>query len=332
MFMPFLNSIRRRSTVCLLAIAALCTPLLATAQATYPSKPIRLLVPFSVGGGTDALGRVIAKGMSDRLGVAVIVENPAGASTIIGADRVAKSAPDGYTLLLTTTTTFATNPHTIGKMPFTIEDFAGVSLAASNPLVLAAPYDAPYDNVKELIRFAKENPKAPLQYGTQGRGATAHFVGAMIANEIGVNMTDVPYKGSAPGLMDLSSSQIPLLVDGTVASLPLVKSKKIKLLGVTSEKRLVAAPDTPTFVESGYPRLIADFKTAVFAPAGTPPDVIKTLNTTLKSVLSDKEIIDRFAASGTVILSSEPAETVRVYKEQHDNYGKLIKRLNLTFN
>jgi tripartite-type tricarboxylate transporter receptor subunit TctC len=262
--------------------------------------------------------------------VPVVVENLAGASTVIGADKVAKSPPDGYTILITTTTTFATNPHTLKSMPFSIDDFEGVSLLAQNPLVLAAPASAIYNTPKDLVEYARANP-GKLSYGTQGRGATAHFVGEMIASALGIKMTDVSYKGSTPGLVDLSGGQIPLLVDGTVASLPLVKAGRIKLIGVTSSERLSAAPNVPTFVESGYPEMVADFKTAMFVPKGTPQSVIDKLNTAVQYALSDKALVDRYGQNGTMVKGSDPRETVQTFKRDREMYGRLIERTGLKF-
>lgn len=312
-----------------LSVALICAfPQAATAQERYPSKPIKLIVPFSAGGGTDALGRALAQKMSERLGQPVVVENVTGGSTMIGASRVAKAAPDGYTLLLTTTTTFSTNPHTLKEMSFSIDDFVGISLVSRNPLVLAAPASAPYNTPAELVAYAKANPNA-LSYGTQGRGATAHFVGEMIASALGIKMLDVPYPGSAPGLAHLAGGQIPLLVDGTVASLPLVRSGKIKLIAVTSSSRIKAAPSVPTFVESGYPEMVADFKTALFAPAKTPGAVVAQLNSVVKAILSEKELEERYGANGTILESSSPEEMIQLFKLEHARYGKLIKRMNL---
>ena len=302
----------------------------AVAQDAYPSKSIRIIVPFSAGGGTDVLGREVGQKMSSKLGVPVVVENLAGASTVIGADKVAKSPPDGYTILITTTTTFATNPHTLKSMPFSIDDFEGVSLLAQNPLVLAAPASAIYNTPKDLVEYARANP-GKLSYGTQGRGATAHFVGEMIAAALGIKMTDISYKGSTPGLVDLSGGQIPLLVDGTVASLPLVKAGRIKLIGVTSSERLSAAPNVPTFVESGYPEMVADFKTAMFVPKGTPQSVIDKLNTAVQYALSDKALVDRYGQNGTMVKGSDPRETVQTFKRDREMYGRLIERTGLKF-
>jgi tripartite-type tricarboxylate transporter receptor subunit TctC len=303
----------------------------ATAQERYPSKPIKLIVPFSAGGGTDALGRALASKMSERLGQPVVVENVTGASTMIGASRVAKAAPDGYTLLMTTTTTFSTNPHTFKEKTFSIDDFIGISLVSRNPLVLAAPASAPYNTPAELVAYAKASPDA-LSYGTQGRGGTAHFVGEMIASALGIKMVDVPYPGSAPGLAHLAGGQIPLLVDGTVASLPLVRGGKIKLIAVTSSRRIKAAPSVPTFVESGYPEMVADFKTAVLAPAKTPGAVVAQLNSVLREILSEKELEERYAANGTILESSTPEELIQLFKLEHARYGKLIKSMNLEIN
>ncbi|MVW70738.1 hypothetical protein GOQ25_04270 [Bordetella sp. 15P40C-2] len=207
------------SVACVLAGLS---PTLSAAQQNYPEKSIRVIVPFSPGGGADALGRELAKKMSEYLGVSVYVENLPGASTIIGTDRAAKAAPDGYTVLLTSTTTFGTNPHLIKSLPYTLDDFSGISLLAENPLVLAASTNTPFNTIGELVTFAKD-AKQPLTFGTQGQGGTSHLAGEMMKSELGIDMIDVPYKGSSPGLMDLVGNQLPLLVDGTVASLPLFK-------------------------------------------------------------------------------------------------------------
>lgn len=302
---------------------------LATDKNNYPSKPIKMIVPFAAGGGADALGRELSQKMSEYLKVPVVVENLAGASTVIGTDRVAKSNPDGYTILLTSTTTFGTNPHLIKSMPFTLDDFKGISLLADNPLVLAAAKNTPFNSIKELVAYANKNNEK-LSYGTQGRGATAHLVGEMIASELGIGMTDIPYKGSSPGLVDLVGRQIPLLVDGTVASLPMFKANRIKILAVTSADRLDAIPNIPTFVESGYPNMVSSFRFALFAPAKIENDISIKLNKAVKYAFSDKSFVDKFAVHGTILKASEPDETIKVFKAEHDIYGKLIKGLGLT--
>lgn len=312
-------------------LSAAVIPHSGFAQAIYPNKPIKIVVPFAPGGGADVLARELAKRMSDNLAVPVMVENLAGASTVIGSGRVASSAPDGYTLLMTSTTTFSTNPHLMKSMPFKLEDFAGISLLARSPLALAAAKNTPFNTIKELIDYTKNPANKELVYGTQGQGSIAHFVGAMMASELGIKMVDVPYKGSAPGVNDLLGGQIPLLVDGTVVSLPLVNSGRIKLLGVTSQKRLSAAPNVPTFAESGYPSMVADFKFGLFAPAKTDAAIIRRLNDAVKSAFADKELIDRFGANGTILAASRPEDTLGIFRSDYEMYDRLIKKTGLKF-
>ncbi|MES2534934.1 MAG: tripartite tricarboxylate transporter substrate binding protein [Pseudomonadota bacterium] len=304
----------------------------ATGQAyaadPYPTKPIRVIVPFPAGGSTDVIGRAVAQRLSDAIGQSVVVENIGGASTMIGAERVARSAADGYTLLIASSTTFATNPHLFKKMSYSIDDFVGVSMIAKSPLVLAVGPALPVKNLAEFTAYAKARP-GQVSYGTTGRGGMSHLTGEMVSNVLGIKMLDIPYRGSAPALTDVMGGQLPLHVDSAATSLPLYKSGKIKVLAITSEKRASAAPDVPTFIEAGYPKMVAYTLIGLFAPAKTPKDVVDKLNAAMKKALASEELLARLSPDATVAQWTTPEQTIDMFKSDRDRYGVMIKAMNI---
>ena len=300
----------------------------AYAADAYPTKPIRVVIPFPAGGSTDIIGRAVAQKASAILGQSLVVENIGGASTMIGAEKVAKSAPDGYTLLVASSTTFSTNPHLFKKMPYSIDDFQGISMIAKSPLVLAVATKMPFDNLKEFIAYAKAHP-GKLSYGTTGRGGMSHLTGEMVSRELGIKMVDIPYRGSAPALADVMGGQLPMHVDSAATSLPLYNARRIKVLAITSEQRAEGAPDVTTFVEAGYPNMVAYTMIGLLAPAKTPKDVVDKLNAAMKQVLEDKELLASFRPDATIAQWTTPDDTVGIFKSDSDKFGAIIKAMNL---
>jgi tripartite-type tricarboxylate transporter receptor subunit TctC len=271
-----------------LAAAFAATFACASAQAAgFPEKAVTLVVPFPPGGATDTMARIVAKGMGQRLGQTVIVDNKAGAGTVIGAAAVAKAAPDGYTLLISSNTTFTVNPALKMKLPYDAQtSFESIGLIGTSPLVLLAHPSLQANSVKELVALAKAQP-GKLAYGSFGNGTTSHLAGEMFKLATGVDILHVPYKGSAPAMADLIGGQVPLPFDTNVAALPMLQAGKVKAIAVTSAKRSPSLPKVPTVAEAGY----ADFEMvpwiAIVAPRGLPPAVQKALGKALSDTLAD---------------------------------------------
>ncbi|PLP98088.1 Bug family tripartite tricarboxylate transporter substrate binding protein [Cupriavidus pauculus] len=256
---------------------------------TFPSKPIQLVIPFPPGGATDVIGRLVGKKLGDKLGQTVVVDNRPGAGTIVGASYVAKAAPDGYTLLASSGTTFTVNPAIHAKLPYDpVKSFEPIGFAGRTGLILLANKDQPVSNLKQLVAAAKAQP-GKLTYGSFGSGTTAQFAGEMLFNLAGVKLLHVPYKGSAPAMTDLIGGQIPFTVDTVAAAIPQVKSGKVKAIAVTTAKRSTLLPDVPTAAEAGYPGIDADTWLALVAPRGLPADVKLKLEKALAEVMADPE-------------------------------------------
>jgi len=288
-----------------------------------------MVVPFAAGGSTDIIGRAVAIKMGELLGQPIVMENIGGASTMIGADRVAKSPSDGYTLLVATSTTFATNPHLYKKMTYKIEDFAPISLIAKSPLVLALGLSIPASTLKDFVAYAKARP-GQLSYGTTGIGGNAHLTGAMVASALGIKMEAVPYKGSAPALTDVMGGSLPMHFDSAATSLPLYRAGKIRVLAITSERRVEAAPEIPTFTELGYDVSITTL-IGLFAPAGTPTPIVQKLNATLKRVLSDPDLLARFRPDATIAEWTTPDNELEQFKAAYVQAGKVIQSMGIQF-
>ena len=276
-----------RSTTAGLVLALALAPAFA---AGYPDKPITLVVPFPPGGATDTVARVLGKGMGQRLGQTVIIDNKAGAGTAIGAGAVAQAAPDGYTLLISSNTTFTVNPALKGKLPYDAQkSFESIGLIGTSPLVLLATPSLPANNVKELVALARTRP-GKLAYGSFGNGTTSHLAGEMFKVVTGADILHVPYKGSAPAMTDLIGGQVQLTFDTNVAALPMVQSGKVKALAVTSARRSPSMPNVPTVAEAGYPDYEMVPWITIVAPRGLPPAVQKALGKALADTLADASV------------------------------------------
>lgn len=281
-----------------LALALSAGMFSTVAQAAFPEKPIRLVVPFPAGGTVDTVARILAQGLGEKLGQQIVVDYKAGAATIIGAESVAKSEPDGYTLLLGTATTFSVNPILYKKLPYNEEtSFTPLGIIGSTGLVLLANEKEKASSLEQLIKNIQANPGA-YSYGSHGNGTTVHFAGEMLWSAAGVKVMHVPYKGSAPAITDLMGGQIPLSFDAIPAAAASLKSGRIKAIAVTTEKRSPMMPDVPTIAESGYPGFKMESWFAVVAPKGLSADVQKTLETALADTLADKATSDRLLATG----------------------------------
>ena len=305
--------------------ASLCAAPLAFAQADYPSKPVRLVVPFPPGGTTDILARAVAQKLTEQWHQQVIVDNRPGAGGNIGADLVAKSAPDGYTLLMGTIGTQAINPSLYARMPYDAQkDFAPVILVAAVPNVLEVNPSLPVHTVQELIAYAKAHP-GKLNFASSGNGTSIHLSGELFKSMTGVQMTHVPYKGSAPALADLAGGQVQLMFDNLPSSLGLIKGGKLRALAVTSTARSPALPDVPTIAESGLPGYEATAWFGVLAPAKTPPAIVDKLNAAIGAWLASPEAKEKLASQGAAAAGGTPADFARYIASETTKWAKVVK-------
>jgi tripartite-type tricarboxylate transporter receptor subunit TctC len=317
--------IKHRLMALLLGMTAALPALQA---ATFPERPIRIVVPYAAGGFTDVLSRLIGVKMAERLGKPVLVENKAGASTMLGAEMVARAPADGYTLLMATTSTLSTNPLLFRKMPFKVSDFRPVALAGMTPFVLVAHPSVPANDVKSLIALARKKPGA-LNFAMLGVGSSTHLVDEMLRSAAQVDIRDVPYKGSSPANTDLLGGHVELNFDAISTALPRIHAGQLKGIGVTSETRLAIAPDLPTFKESGLPQMVAYSWYGLLAPTATPTAIVEQLNRVVNEVLRLPELRAELDASG----ANAPQLTAKQFGELIDehtrNWEKIIKPLNI---
>jgi tripartite-type tricarboxylate transporter receptor subunit TctC len=322
-----MNRFRRLAALAL--GAALAFPAVAqTAPASWPSRPIRIVVPYAPGGFTDVLARLVSPKLSDKLGQPVIVENKPGASTALGAAEVAKAAPDGHTLLMGVTTTLSTNPFLFKKLPYKPADFKPVALTGLTPFVLVAPPSLPASNASELVALAKSKPGA-LNAATLGPGSSTHLVLAMLRAATGVKIADVPYKGSGPAMTDLLGGQVDLYFDAIPTSLPHIAAGKLKAIAVTSDTRSAAAPSIPTFRESGVPDMVAYSWYGLLAPAGTPDAIVESLNAAVNEALRSPAVQERLAAEGAVAPATSPREFAELIDTHTKTWGRIIAPLHI---
>ena len=290
--------------LCMAGAAAVAT---AQSEAPYPNKPIKIVVPFAAGGPADTIARIVATGLQQAMGQPVIVDNRAGAGGAVGADAVAKAAPDGYTLLLCNIgdtmamTLYKSLPYDFGR------DFAHVSLLASSPFLIAVHPEVPAKNLAELVQMAKSKP-GTVTYGSAGTGVSSHLSGEALSLASGAKFLHVPYKGQAPALTDLLGGRINFMFANPVTTLPQVASGKLRALAITGPARLATAPDIPTASESGVPGYEAETWFGISAPARTPEAIVNRLSTELAKVLNAKDVRERLEAQGAIVIASSPAD------------------------
>ena len=297
---------------------------IAAAHAQYPAKPVRIVVPSSAGGGTDIVARIVSPKLSERLGQQIVIDNRPGAGTMIGGELVAKAPPDGYTLLMCVST-LATNPIIYRKMPYNaLTDFAPVTLVLSAPNILVVHPSLPVKTVKELIWFAQARP-GELNFASAGAGTGPHLAMALFMSMAGIRMVHIPYKGSAPAIIDLLSGQVTTMVATMLTGLPHVRSGRLRALGITGLKRIAAAHDVPTIAESGLPGYEAAQWYGMVAPAQTPKEIVARLNRDLVAILQSDEIKERFAADGAEAVPTTPDEFARYIRSETDKWARVAK-------
>ena len=307
----------------IVAAAAACIAFGASAQG-YPAKTVKVIVPYPPGGPTDIVARVVAQKLSEQTGQQFIVDNRGGAGGNIGAEAVARSPADGYTLLVATTA-HAINRTLFKQMSYDLmKDFVPVSQLTAGPLVIVANPALPAKNVKELIALARSKP-GELAFASSGPGQSTHLAAELFDTMAGIKMTHVPYKGSAPALTDTMGGQVSLFFDTMLSAMPHVRSGKLKAIAVTSAARSPAAPEIPTVAESGLPGYEAIAWNGVLAPAGTPKDVVVKLNAELKKALELPEIKERFAAQGFAAAWSSPEQYAAFLNAEVEKWGKVVK-------
>jgi tripartite-type tricarboxylate transporter receptor subunit TctC len=307
----------------LIAALLLVLPAAALAQA-YPNKPIRWVVPYTGGGITDVVTRVVTQKMQASLGQAIVVDNKPGANSIIGADLVAKSAPDGYSIVTVIAAHAANATLYQGKLPFDpVKSFIPVSLAGIAPLILTANNNFPAKDVKELIAYAKANP-GKINFGSSGIGAAAHLTTELFKQTAGIDMVHVPYKGTAPALLALQANDIQILVDVPSTLMPHVRGGKIKALAMFSGKRVQGAAEVPTFAEAGGPPLESSTWVMFLAPAGTPREIVNRLSQEAQKAINESDIKSRFTEIGIEPVGGTPEQAAQFLAAEIAKWAKVI--------
>lgn len=306
-------------------LALLCAlPLVAAAQ-PYPSKPIRFVVPYPAGGPLDAVARLLGQKVSESMKQPVIVENKAGAGGNIGADAVAKSPGDGYTILMGAVATHAINPTLYAHIPYDpIRDFIPVTQVASTPNVLVVNPSVPAANVKEFIAYARANP-GKLNFGSGSTGSAGHLAGELFKTLAGVDMTHVPYKGAAPAMNDLIGGQIQLMFDNLASALGQVRAGRVRALAVTTARRTTLAPDLPTIAESGLPGFDINTWFGIFVPANTPREIVDRLHDEFTRALAAPDVREKMLSLGAEPVGSTPAEFAAYIRAEAEKYARVIK-------
>jgi tripartite-type tricarboxylate transporter receptor subunit TctC len=320
----------KRIALRIAAALAAVVPLLAMAQA-WPTKPVKLVVPFAAGGATDVIARQLAQKLTEVWGQSVIVENRAGAGGNIGADAVAKAPPDGYTMLMTSGSIVAANPYMYKNMGFDpAKDLAPVTNVGSGPQIIVVSADFPAKDLKELIAYAKANPKA-INFGSAGIGTQTHLAGENLAYAANVNMTHVPYKGEAAAMTDLMGGQIQMVPANFAAALPHIQQGRLRAIAVTSRDRHPQLPDVPAAGET-IPGFVNDGWWGLMVPAGTPREIIDQIQRDSAKILLSDEFRAKFAQQGMVPVANKPAELAAAIREESARWQKVIRERGLTPN
>ena len=301
-------------------------PMMAFAQA-YPAKPIRIIVPWPPGGGTDVISRTVAHKLGETLGQTVIVENRAGANGIIGAEAAAKAAPDGYTAMITIAS-HAINPTLYRKLPYNTADLQPVSLLAEYPFVMTVHPSLPVKTTRELIAFAKARPKQ-LSYASSGNGSGPHLGMELFRSASGIDIVHIPYKGAGQAMTDLIAGNVQLFLNNFLAGAPQIRSGKLRALAVTGRNRSTAAPELPTIAESGVPGYVVTGWYGMFVPAATPPGIVNTLQVNSQKALRSKDVSDRLTNEAAEIVASTPQEFAKFFSAEIAKWAQVIAKARI---
>ena len=320
-----MHSITRRALLaCAAAAVAAGVPALALADTAWPDKSVRFVVPYTPGGATDIVTRLIAQKVGEDTHWAFVVDNRAGGNGNIGMDVVAKSRPDGYTIGMGQTANLAINPTLFPKMPYdALKDLVAVSVVAAQPVVLVVRQDAPYKSLAELVAAAKARP-GEVKQALAGTGTLGHMAGEVLARRAGFKVLNVPYKGAAPAITDLLGGQTDYMFATPQGALSMVKAGKLRALAVTSAKRLPVMPDVPTVSESYKGFEAVDWK-AVVVPAGTPADVVKKLNAAIEKALAKPAMLSQLLAEGSTPVGGSPERAAQYIKAEHARWGAAVR-------
>jgi tripartite-type tricarboxylate transporter receptor subunit TctC len=314
--------------IALAAAASLALP--ATAQ-QYPSRPIKIIVPFGPGGFTDVAARILQKELAPALGQSIVIENKPGAGSTIGTAEVANAKPDGYTVVIISTA-HVISPHLYKQMPYdALKDFTPVMKLAEGPYVLAVHPSLLVKNVQELIAMAKQSP-GKIDYASSGNGSAQHLVGALFEKMSGAELNHVPYKGSNQAMNDVLGGQVKVTFAGVPNVLPNIANGKLKALGVSTAKRYADMPDVPTIAEAGVAGYDATIWLGILAPPGTPREIVQKLNAEITKVLSTPESRKLMASAGVDVATSTPEQFARLMQEEHERWGKVVRETGMQAN
>jgi tripartite-type tricarboxylate transporter receptor subunit TctC len=333
---------RPRANAAMMAVAFRGLPVLAALGAgllslpayaqSYPARTVRIIVPFTAGGPTDILGRLIAQKLHEAFGQQFIVDNRGGGGGTIGAQLAARAAPDGYTLYIGGITTLAMAPHTHKNLPYDpFKDFAPISRLTEQPLMLMVHPSLPARTVKDFIALARARP-GQLDYASSGLGGTGHLAGELFKSITGTKMVHIPYKGASPALTDLTAGQVQVMFGTLLAAVPLTRNGKLRPLAVTGQQRALALPQVPTFAEAGLPNFDAISWNCMVAPAGTPADIVARLNSELVRIVRDPALLERLAGDGVTGTGSTPQELAAYLKSESTKWSKVVRDAGIQLN
>lgn len=317
---------RRVHALALAALAAL--PLAAAAQPAFPNRPVRLVVPFAPGGSTDAIARLIAARLTEQLGQNTFVENKAGANSIIGTGEVAKSPPDGHTLLVVTPS-LTINPFVVAKLPYdAAKDLVPVTLISRSPYLVGVSNEVPAKDMAELVAYARSNP-GKLSYASGGNGTGAHLTTESFKMATGIDLVHVPYKGTGPALPDLVAGRVALIFDVEPVLGPMIKDRRLRGFAITSAQRSPTAPDVPTMAEAGVQGFVTGSWIGLFAPTGTPPEVVQRLQQEVRRALQVPEVAERMRGFGAEVVASTPADFAAHLRAETERWGSVARHIGL---
>jgi len=317
---------RRRDFITLLSGAAVLPGAAAVAAEPYPSRPIRLIVPFPAGGGTDIVGRVLGQKLHESLGQPVVIDNRSGAGGTLGTGLAAKSSPDGYTLLLVPTS-HVINPSIYAKLPYDTErDFSPITMVASAAILMAVNSRVPAETMRGFIEAAKASPRAIANYGSAGAGTVFHLTGELFKQLTGLALQHVPYRGGGPTVTALIAGEIPVAFEPILALPPPVRAGTLRALAITSPRRSAIMPDIPTTAEAGFPSMVADNSYALFAPTGTPPPILARLHDATVAALRLPDVGDRLRDQGAEVVGNSPTELAAYVAAEIPKWAALARQ------